>query len=112
MVAADMEKRYPGTLESETMDLEDEHKSRDIDTAMDPHPIEMWTGPIPLEPNHGSTSTTTADGVDEEGGVGVVKRISTVRIVALTIIMILTYFLGVGLDPLGCQGMRHMLTDR
>lgn len=73
--------------------MEDEHKSRYLDIATDPHPIEMWTGPIPVEPNHGATSTTMGDGIEEE--VAGTKPISTVRIVALTIIMILTYFLGV-----------------
>jgi hypothetical protein len=91
-------KRYSGTLEEEE-GMEDEHKSRDLEIATDPHPIEMWTGPIPAEPKSDPKPLMTGEGLEEDGSVSGAKRISTVRIVALTIIMILTYFLGVSCIP-------------
>ena len=72
--------------------MDDEPKSRDLEIASDPHPIEMWTGP--LETKTDSTAGTTLPEI-EEGMAGGSSPISTIRIVALTIIMIFTYFLGV-----------------
>jgi hypothetical protein len=55
----------------------DTSKSRDVDPAM------MWAGA-------GEVGTEDVDHVELEP-----KRLSTIRVVALTVIMILTYFLGV-----------------
>ena len=76
-----------------------EDKSRDLDTPLewgrdrdvtksrDVDPATMWAG------------AGEAAG-EEEQVILEPKRLSTIRVVALTVIMILTYFLGVGLHLL------------
>lgn len=81
---------------SHLSDEMDERKSRDLALDPDPHPLEMWTGPTGMPIDGEETGTVRSIGREEDSHIGV-KQISTTRIVALTIIMILTYFLGVSL---------------
>lgn len=71
----------------------EERKSRDLEQDAGAPPLEMWTGPVGM--NTAEDEAGTARSVVGEEDEGEEKRISTIRIVALTIIMILTYFLGV-----------------
>lgn len=87
-----MEKHNTARQASDIMD--EERKSRDLEHANHDdtnHPIEKWADPNELDTN----STPLEMSPDGEEGSGVVKQISRTRIVALTIIMIMTYFLGV-----------------
>jgi hypothetical protein len=59
-------------------------RDRDVTKSRDVDPATMWAG-----------AAETATG-EEEQVILEPKRLSTIRVVALTIIMILTYFLGVG----------------
>lgn len=67
----------PMELSRDTYLNRDTSKSRDVDPAM------MWAGA-------GEVGTESVDQVVLEP-----KRLSMIRVVALTVIMILTYFLGV-----------------
>jgi hypothetical protein len=60
-------------------------RDRDVTKSRDVDPATMWAG-----------TGETAVG-EEEQVILEPKRLSTIRVVALTVIMILTYFLGVSL---------------
>jgi hypothetical protein len=60
-------------------------RDRDVTKSRDVDPATMWAG---------AAETATEE---EEPVILEPKRLSTIRVVALTIIMILTYFLGVSL---------------